>query len=87
MDTNKFKSSHDFSNIQKNLHNNPGYHAESYSQQVKDYLNEMKSKNQEATKQGFMAHAQKSAKDVWEEIQEMASEAWEKNKDNSDENQ
>ncbi|EJL69263.1 hypothetical protein [Chryseobacterium populi] len=87
MDTNRFKSSHDFSNIQKNLHNNPGYHAESYSQKVKDYLNDMKSKNKEATKQGFMAHAQKSAKDVWEEIKEMASEAWEKNKDNSDENQ
>lgn len=81
MDTNRFKSSHDFSNIQKNLHNNPGYHVESYGQQVKDYMNDMKTKNQEATKQGFMAHAQKSAKDVWEEIQEMASEAWDRNKD------
>lgn len=79
MDTNRFKSSHDFSNIQKNLHNNPGYHAESYSQQVKDYMNDMKNKNQEAIKQGFMAHAQKSAREVWEEIQEMASEAWDKN--------
>lgn len=78
MDTNRFKSSHDFSNIQKNLHNNPGYHVESYGQQVKDY---MKMKNQEATKQGFIAHAQKSAKGVWQEIQEMASEAWDKNKD------
>ncbi|WP_223605460.1 prevent-host-death protein [Chryseobacterium sp. OSA05B] len=81
MDTNRFKASHDFSNIQKNLHNNPGYHVESYGQQVKDYMNDMKTKNQEATKQGFMAHAQKSAKDVWEEIHEMASEAWDKNKD------
>lgn len=80
MDTNRFKSSHDFSNIQKNLYNNPGYHAESYSQQVKDYMNDMKNKNQEATKQGFMAHAQKSAKEVWEEIQEMASDAWDDNK-------
>ncbi|SEW07737.1 hypothetical protein SAMN05421841_0922 [Chryseobacterium wanjuense] len=78
MDTNRFKSSHDFSNIQKNLHNNPGYSVESYSQQVKDYINDMKSQNKEVTKQGFMTHAQKSAKEVWEEIQEMASEAWEK---------
>lgn len=85
MDTNRFKASHDFSNLQKNLHNNPGYSVESYSQQVKDYINDMKSKNQEATKQGFMTQAKKSAKDVWEEIQEMASEAWERTKDYEDE--
>lgn len=85
MDTNRFKASHDFSNLQKNLHNNPGYSVESYSQQVKDYINDMKSKNQEATKQGFMTQAKKSAKDVWKEIQEMASEAWEKTKDYEDE--
>lgn len=85
MDTNRFKASHDFSNVEKNLQNNPGYHAESYSQQVKDYINDMKSKNQEATKQGFMAQAQKSAKEVWEEIQDIASEAWEKNEEHSGE--
>ena len=85
MDTNRFKASHDFSNVQKNLHNNPGYSVESYSQEVKDYMNDMKSKNQEATKQGFMTQAQKSAKDVWEEIQVMASEAWENNEKHSDE--
>nr|WP_315033775.1 prevent-host-death protein [uncultured Chryseobacterium sp.] len=80
MDTNRFKSSHDFSNVQKNLHNNPGYGVEGYSKQVKDYLSEMKRKNQEATKQGFMSHAQKSTKEVWEEMQEMASEAWDNHK-------
>jgi len=85
MDTNRFKSSHDFSNVQKNLQNNPGYHAESYSQQVKDYLSEMKKKDQEATKQGFMSHAQKSAKEVWEEIQEMASETWDQQRRHLDE--
>jgi len=85
MDTNRFKASHDFSNVQKNLHNNPGYSVESYSQQVKDYMNDMKSKNQEATKQGFMTQTQKSAKDVWEEIQDLASEAWENNEKHSDE--
>lgn len=45
----------------------------------------MKSRNQEATKHGFMSQAQKSAKEVWMEIQEIASEAWEKNKNHSDE--
>ncbi|WP_027380787.1 hypothetical protein [Chryseobacterium daeguense] len=86
MDTNRFKSSHDFSNVQKNLYNNPGYSVESYSQQVKDYINDMKSQNKEATKHGFMAQTKKSAKEIWEEIEEMASEAWDKNI-NSNENQ
>ena len=45
----------------------------------------MKGKNQEATKQGFMSHAIKSAKEVWEEIQEMASDAWDKHKKHSGE--
>ncbi|ASW76338.1 prevent-host-death protein [Chryseobacterium piperi] len=83
MDTNRFKSSHDFSNLQKNLHNNPGYSVESYSQQVKDYMNDMKSKNKEATKQDFMSQAQKSAKDVWEDMQDMASKAWDENNEQS----
>jgi len=84
MDTNRFKSSHDFSNVEKNLHNNPGYSVESFSQQAKDYINDMRSQNQEATKQGFLSHAQKTAHEVWEEIQGMASEAWDKNSDQSE---
>jgi hypothetical protein len=81
MDRNRFKSSHDFSNVEKNLHNNPGYSVESFSQQAKDYINDMRSQNQEATKQGFLSHAQKTAHEVWEEIQGMASEAWDKSSD------
>ncbi|RXM50483.1 MULTISPECIES: prevent-host-death protein [unclassified Chryseobacterium] len=80
MDTNRFKASHDFSNLQKNLQNNPGYSTESYSKQMKDYLHDMKNKNQAATKHEFMMHAQKSIKEVWGEIQEVPSEAWKKNK-------
>lgn len=85
MDMNRFKTSHDFSNLQKNLHNNPGYSTESYSKQVNEYFYDMKNKNQVATKHRLMTHAQKSTKEVWKEIQEMASEAWEKNKNHSDE--
>ncbi|WP_294296175.1 prevent-host-death protein [uncultured Chryseobacterium sp.] len=81
MDTNRFKSSQDFSNIQKNMENNPGYHTGSYSQQVKDYINDMKSQNQEATKEGFMTHTRKTAREIWEEIEELASDAWDKQED------
>ncbi|MBT2622359.1 prevent-host-death protein [Chryseobacterium sp. ISL-6] len=83
MDTNRFKSSHDFSNIQKNISNNPGYSLDGYAQQAKDYVNDMKSKNQETTK-SFMNHTQKSAKDIWNEIQEMTSGDWDKNKEQSE---
>jgi len=84
MDTNNFKSSKDFSNVEKNLHNNPGYSAESFSQQAKDYISDMRTQNQEATKDGFMAQAKKSAHDVWEQIQDMASNAWDKNAGHSE---
>jgi len=73
MDTNRFKASHDFSNTQKNLSNNPGYHVGSHFQQ-----SDMKSQYQEVSKNGFVAHAQKSAKEVWSEIQHMNSKPWNK---------
>lgn len=73
MDTNRFKASHDFSNIQKNLSHNRGYHKGCHSQQT-----DMKSLNHEASKNSFMTHAQKTAKEVWMEIQEMNSKSWNK---------
>ncbi|WP_294265845.1 prevent-host-death protein [uncultured Chryseobacterium sp.] len=78
METNRFKSSQDFSNIQKNIENNPEYHTESYSQQVKDYISDMKIRNQEATKKGFMNDTRKTAREIWEEIEELASDAWDR---------
>lgn len=79
MDTNRFKTSDDFRNVQKNLNNHHRYSVESYSQQVGDYIHDMKNKNQEAAKQGFMTHAQKSAKEAWGKTQEIVHEAWGKN--------
>ena len=76
MDTNRFKASQDSSNIQKNLQDNPGYQAANYSQQVKEYISERKSNKQEATKEGFMTHTRKTAREIWEEIEELASDAW-----------
>ena len=66
MDTNRFKASHDFSNIQKNLSNNRRYRAEGHFQQA-----DMKNQNQESSKNGFVTHAPKTVKEVWAEIQEM----------------
>lgn len=76
MDTNRFKASHDFSNIQKNLSNNRRYQATSHSQQA-----DMKNQNQESSKNGFVPHAQKTVKEVWAEIQEMNSRSRNKHKD------
>ncbi|WEK71110.1 MAG: prevent-host-death protein [Candidatus Chryseobacterium colombiense] len=66
MDTNRFKASHDFSNIQKNLSNNRRYRSEGHFQQA-----DMKNQNQESSKNGFVTHAPKTVKEVWAEIQEM----------------
>ncbi len=76
MDTNRFKSSHDFSNIQKNLSNNKGYHEGSHFQQ-----GDMKSQNHEASKNSFVTHPQKTVKEVWTEIQHMNSNSWNTHKD------
>jgi len=76
MDTNRFKASHDFSNIQKNLSNNRGYHAGSHFQQAN-----MKNQHQEISKNGFVTHAPKTAKEVWTEIQEMNFRSWNKHKE------
>lgn len=72
MDTNRFKASHDFSNIQKNLSNNRKYHAGNA---------DIKNQSLETSKNGFVTHAQKTAKEVWMEIQEMNSGSWNKHKD------
>lgn len=66
MDINRFKASHDFSNIQKNLSNNRRYRSEGHFQQA-----DMKNENQESSKNGFVTHAPKTVKEVWAEIQEM----------------
>ena len=66
MDTNRFKASHDFSNIQKNLSKNRRYRSEGHFQQA-----DMKNQNQESSKNGFVTHAPKTVKEVWAEIQEM----------------
>jgi hypothetical protein len=70
MDTNRFKASHDFSNTQKNLSNNSRYHVGSHFQEA-----DMKGQHQEISKNGFVIHSQKSAKEVWVEIQHMNSKS------------
>lgn len=76
MDTNRFKASHDFSNIQKNLSHNRRFQATSHSLQA-----DMKNQNQDPTKNAFVTHAPKTVKEVWMEIQEMNSGSWNRHKD------
>lgn len=83
MDNNNFKQSKDFSNIESNKHHNPANHSESYRQQVTDYINDMRSQNKTADREGFLKNAQRTAQEQWNELRESAEKAWD---DHSSEN-
>lgn len=75
MNTNRFKISNGFSNIQRKLQYNNGYRTENYAHQIKDDSDKMRENHFEAIKKtsGF---SQKTIKEIWEEIEELASEEW-----------
>lgn len=80
MDTNNFKKSQNFDNIEKNKANNPNLDSNP-NQLAKDYVTEMRSKKEEATQEGFMRKAQEScADDSWESKKKDFEKAWEENK-------
>lgn len=85
MDNDRFHQSQDFRHVDRNLQHNPALKAESYRQQVTDYINDMRSKNQEASREGFFKQVQDSAPENWDEIQQHLNEAWENRQEKSDE--
>lgn len=81
MDNNRFKQSQNFDNLESNKANNPGYKTESYTQQVQDYIKEMRSKNEEATHEGFISKVKNdSPPEAWENQEKAYNDAWEQHK-------
>ena len=80
MDTNKFKQSQNFDNLEKNKANNPNLDSNP-NKLAQDYVSEMKSKKEEATLEGFMKKAKDECPpDSWEDKEKDYNEAWENNK-------
>ena len=81
MDNNQFKRSQDFSNIESNKANSPNQSMEEYNKKAQQYLREMRSRNEEATRDGFL-NTMKNASppDAWENQHKAYDDAWENNK-------
>jgi len=77
-------SNQEFNRAQNEM-NQAGTHAkhsvESYSQGAKDYITEMRNRNEEPTREGFFERAKESAQDAWEDTKHAAADAWDKTKD------
>lgn len=82
MNSNNFKKSQNFDNLESNLHHNPAYKAQNYAQQAKDFRSEMKSKNEEATREGFFKKMKADRTDEeWLQVEGGYGEAWESSGD------
>ena len=79
MDNNQFKSSENFDNLESNKANNPNL-DHNPTQLAENYANDMRSKNEEATREGFMNHAKNTCPpDDWSNKQKEYEDAWERN--------
>ncbi|AZI20037.1 prevent-host-death protein [Chryseobacterium taklimakanense] len=79
MDNNRFKESQNFDNLESNKANNPNLDTNP-NQLAKDYAADMRSKNQEATHEGFMNHAKNTCPpDDWSNKQKEYDDAWKRN--------
>lgn len=77
MDNNSFKKQQNFDNVESNKANNPAFQSESYHQQAKDYIRDMRSKNQEATIEGFFSSAKNNhTEEDWASHEKHYDEAW-----------
>lgn len=81
MDTQNFKKSQNFDNIEKNKAHNPNLDSNP-NKIAQDYVTEMRSKKKEATREGFMNKAKNECPpESWQEREKDYEAAWEQNKD------
>ncbi|KQS93304.1 hypothetical protein ASG21_07840 [Chryseobacterium sp. Leaf394] len=65
----------------KNTADNAKWKVEDLADRAKDYINERRNNDEEATSEGWLERAKEKAGDTWEDIKQGASDAWEKTKD------
>lgn len=84
MDSNNFKKSQNFDNIEKNKAHNPNLDSNP-NKIAQDYVTEMRSKKEEAIREGFMSRAKEQCPtDKWQDQEKDYENAWEQNKNYSD---
>ena len=55
--------------------------AENLADRAKDYINEVRAKDEEATEEGWMERAKNNIADAWDDTKDAVSYAWENTKD------
>lgn len=83
MDTNNFKKSQNFDNLESNQAHNANLDA-NHNQMAKDYISEMRSQKQQATREGFMNKAKNDCPpEAWANQEKAYNDAWEANKNSN----
>jgi uncharacterized protein YjbJ (UPF0337 family) len=57
---------------------------EDLTEKAKDYINETRANDEEATHEGWLDRVKNNISDAWEDTKDAASDAWEKTKDLSE---
>lgn len=68
----------------KDTANKTKWKVEEYADKAKAYINEERSNDREATKEGWLDRAKDNVSDAWENTKDAAHDAWEKTKDLSE---
>ncbi len=80
MDSNNFKKSQNFDNIEKNMAHNPNLDSKP-NKMAQDYVAEMRSKKLEANREEFMTRAKENCPpEEWENSEKDYQDAWENHK-------
>ena len=64
----------------RNTANEAKWKVSDLADKARDYINEKRNNDQEATQEDWLERVKANASDTWEDIKDGASEAWEKNK-------
>ena len=84
MDNNKFKQSQNFDNLESNKANNPNLDSNP-NQMARNYMKDMRSRNEQATREGFLESAKNTCPpDDWSNKEKEYDDAWHANKNYSE---
>ena len=68
-------------NKAENAVNQAKWKAEELAEKAKDYINEKRENDEEATHEGWLERAKNNISEAWEDTKDAASNAWENTKD------
>lgn len=71
-------------NKAENAVDNAKWKAEDLADRAKDYINERRAQDEEATAEGWMERAKNNIADAWDDTKDAVSNAWENTKDASE---